>query len=253
VLDGLINLYKPAGLTSATALYRVRKITRIRKSGHAGTLDAPAEGVLIICLGRATRLVETLMGLPKIYQAVARLDLTSDTLDSSGQVRQVRPASIPQLEQLLAACKHFEGRIEQIPPPISALKVKGRPAWRLARSGNPPLLAPRTVQIYWLHVKRYCWPELEFELACGRGTYVRAVVRDLGARLGTGGCLTRLVRRAIGPFRCDEAWSLERLSAAGDWTAAVVPLETARLLIAQAHVPARPVDAGCLDSPRPEG
>jgi len=253
VSDGVINLYKPAGLTSAQALYRVRKITKLRKSGHAGTLDGAAEGVVLICLGRATRLVEKLMDLPKVYLAVARLDLTSDTLDSSGKIRAIQPARIPQLGHILSASRQFEGRIEQIPPAISALKVDGQPAWRLTRSGNTPSLAPRIVQVYWLHVRRYCWPELEFELACGRGTYVRALVRDLGGRLGTGGCLTRLVRRAVGPFRIEGAWTLERLAGGGAWAAAIIPLETARRLADEAAIPPRPLDEVRVDTLRPKG
>ena len=184
-MDGVINLHKPIGLTSAKTLYRVRKITRVRKSGHAGTLDPAAEGVLILCQGQATKLVETLMDHPKVYRATARLDVTSDSFDSDRELRPVAIERPPTAAQVAAACRELEGEIMQVPPAVSALKVGGQPAYKLERAGKPPKLDPRPVQIYWLHVHRYEWPEVDFEMACGRGTYVRAVIRDLGAALNT--------------------------------------------------------------------
>lgn len=238
-MDGLLNLYKPLGLTSAKAVYRVRAITRQRKSGHAGTLDPAAAGVLVLCLGRATRLVESLMDLPKVYQATARLDLTSDSFDSDGPVRPVPVAQPPTEARLRACLASFEGRIEQVPPAVSALKVGGRPAYELTRAGAPPRLPPRPVQIYWLHLHRYAWPEMEFELACGRGTYVRALIRDIGLRLGAGGCLTTLLRRAVGPFTAEHAWRLEALAAASP-AEYLIPLERATLLASDRTPPPRP-------------
>jgi tRNA pseudouridine55 synthase len=212
-MDGLINLYKPTGLTSAKALYRARKITGVRKSGHAGTLDPAAEGVLLLCLGKGTKLVERLMDQPKVYRATARLDVTSASYDSEGPLEAVSVATVPDERHVREALAGLTGEIEQVPPAISALKVGGRPAYKLSRTGRAPELAARVVRVYWLHLWRYAWPEVDFELACGRGTYVRALIRDVGERLGTGGCLTGLVRRAVGPFRVDDAWTLERLAA----------------------------------------
>jgi tRNA pseudouridine55 synthase len=239
-MDGLINLHKPPGLTSAQALYRVRKITGVRKSGHAGTLDPAAEGVLVLCLGRATKLVEALMDQPKVYRAAARLDVTSDSFDSDRPLRPVPVDNVPAAEQVAAALRGFEGQIMQVPPAVSALKVGGRPAYKLERAGRPPALAARPAHIYWVHMHAYAWPELDYELACGRGTYVRALVRDLGATLGTGGCLTGLLRRAVGPLHVDAAWTLDALAAAGDWTTAVLPMDEARRLLAQRPVPLPP-------------
>lgn len=213
-MDGLINLYKPVGLTSAKALYRVRKVVRQRKSGHAGTLDPLAEGVLLLCLGRGTKLVERLMDLPKVYRAAARLDVTSASFDSDSPLEAVPVEAPPTEEAVRAVAAGFEGRIEQVPPAISALKIGGRPAYKLARAGREVALAARVVQVYWVHVHHYSWPELDFEVACGRGTYVRSLIRDLGAALGVGGCLTKLIRRAVGPFTAENAWMLERLEAA---------------------------------------
>jgi tRNA pseudouridine55 synthase len=241
-MDGIINFYKPRGLTSAKALYRVRKITGVRKSGHAGALDPVAEGVLILCLGRATKLVEALMDQPKLYRATARLDVTSASFDADRPLEAVEVGDPPDAERVAQACRQFEGEIAQIPPAVSALKVGGRRAYKLARAGAAPKLEPRRVRIYWLHVHRYAWPELDFELACGRGTYVRALIRDLGQALGTGGCLTGLLRRAVGPFEIEQAWTLEGLESATDPSEYVVPLERARALVAARpiRIPERP-------------
>ena len=125
----------------------------------------------------------------------------------------------------------FEGRIEQVPPVISAIKIGGRPAYKLARRGQAPELEARPVTVYWLHLRGYDWPVVEFEMCCGRGTYVRALVRDLGGRLGTGGCLTALTRRAVGPFTLDGAVTFEELEAMGDPLAAMLPLNRTRELL----------------------
>jgi tRNA pseudouridine55 synthase len=214
-LDGLINLHKRVGISSAKAVYRVRSITGQRKSGHAGTLDPGASGVLIVCLGRGTKLVERLMDQPKVYRATARLDVTSESLDSDRPLQPVDVARIPEEREVHAACAGFHGTIQQVPPRISAVKLRGRAAYELARRNQAVELQPRPVTVYGIHVRRYAWPELDFELACGRGTYVRALIRDLGERLGTGGCLTSLVRSRVGPFMLDEAWTFEALGGAG--------------------------------------
>ncbi len=240
--DGILNFNKPVGITSAKALYRVRKITRVRKSGHAGTLDPGADGVLVLCLGKATKLTEALMDQPKVYRARARLDVTSESFDSDRPLVEVPVATIPDPDDVRAACARFEGTIEQVPPAISAIKVGGRPAYKRQRAGEEVVLRSRPVRIYWIAVRRYEWPRLDFEMACGRGTYVRALIRDLGAALGTGGCLTALTRTRVGPFGLDEAVTFETLESAGDWRRYLVPLEDARALLARRPipVPARP-------------
>lgn len=238
-MNGLINLNKPVGITSAKALYRVRKITRVRKSGHAGTLDPAADGVLVLCLGKATKLVEALMDQPKVYRATARLDVTSASFDTEQPPVEVPVSTPPATDAIHAACQSFEGTIAQIPPVISAVKVGGRPAYKRGRAGERVELSARSVRIYWLHVWRYAWPALEFELACGRGTYVRALIRDLGLALGTGGCLTGLTRSAVGPFRLADAWTVEKLENAAGPDEYLIPLERARELVAM-HPPAVP-------------
>lgn len=236
-MDGIINLNKPAGITSAKAVYRVRKLTGQRKSGHAGTLDPGARGVLLICLGRATKLVESLMDLRKAYRTTARLDVTSESLDADSDLRPVEVVRTPARAAVEAALSQFLGRIEQVPPAISALKVGGRPAYKLTRAGKAPALAPRLVTVYGLKLISYDWPHVELEITGGRGTYIRALVRDLGATLGTGGCLTELSRTAIGPFQQSAASSFEQLATAidagnTDW---LTPVDRAQTLIDDAR------------------
>jgi len=231
-LHGIINLNKPTGITSAKALYRVRSITRQRKSGHAGTLDPGASGVLVLCLGGATKLVESIMDQPKVYRATARLDVTSESLDADRPLEPVEVSAIPEMQEVRDACQSLEGVIQQVPPQISAIKIAGQPAYKLARRGQPVHLEPRPVRVYWLHVHHYDWPEIEFEMACGRGTYVRSLIRDLGEKLGTGGCLTSLVRRRVGPFGVDEAWTFETLAQADDPGEALIELSEARRMLA---------------------
>ncbi len=240
-MDGAVNLFKPRGITSAKALYRFRRISGIRKSGHTGTLDPAAEGVLVICTGRGTRLVEQIMNLPKVYRATARLDVTSASFDSDTPLEPVRAQVIPDANKLERALAEFVGDIEQAPPAFSALKIGGVPAYKLARQQKPPRLGPRRVRVYWLAVRAYEWPSIEFEMACGRGTYVRALIRDLGLRLGTGGCLTGLQRRAVGPFHIEDAWTFEKLETAAA-TSYILPLDELKPTLARsaACIPARP-------------
>ena len=131
-MDGLINLNKPTGITSAKALYQVRSITKVRKSGHAGTLDPAATGVLVLCLGKATKLVESMMNQPKVYRATARLDVTSESFDSDRPLVPVEVKCVPTADDVRLACERFVGEIEQVPPKISAIKVGGVPAYKLA-------------------------------------------------------------------------------------------------------------------------
>ncbi|HUU85558.1 MAG TPA: tRNA pseudouridine(55) synthase TruB [Phycisphaerae bacterium] len=243
-LHGIINFHKPTGITSAKALYAVRKIVAQRKSGHAGTLDPGAEGVLVLCLGRATKLVERIMDQPKVYRTRARLDVTSESYDSDRPLLDVPVDAPPDRPAVEAALRRFEGEIQQVPPAISAVKVNGQPAYKLRRQGRSPELKPRPARIYWIHLHDYDWPSLDFEMACGRGTYVRALIRDLGQFLGTGGCLTALTRTAVGPFRLPDAVTLEALRDADGAPDYLIPLDKARELVSGEPItaPPRPVN-----------
>ncbi len=240
--EGIINFDKPIGITSAKALYKIRVITRQRKSGHAGTLDPGASGVLVICLGRATKLVEAIMDQPKVYRATARLDVTSETFDGDRPMTRIKVLNVPSNQTICDVLMSFEGAIEQVPPAVSAIKVGGVAAYKRAARGEPVTLQPRPVTIHWVFVHGYNWPELDFEVCCARGTYIRSLVRDLGMKLGTGGCLTSLVREQVGPFIRTDAWTLERLGKAGEPGEYVVPLDHARGLLSEADVeiPKRP-------------
>jgi tRNA pseudouridine55 synthase len=243
-MDGIINFNKPTGITSAKALYKVRSITGQRKSGHAGTLDPGASGVLVLCMGKATKLVESIMDQPKVYRATARLDVTSESFDSDRPHLPVEVLNVPTWDDVLAACKKFEGVIQQIPPAISAIKVGGQPSYKLTAKGKPPKLEPRSATIYWLHVHTYDYPAIDFELACGRGTYVRSIIRDLGEALGTGGCLTSLIRKQVGPFTDDKAESYASLETATNIDNHLTPLDRARELLTpdSITIPPHPLD-----------
>ncbi len=245
-MDGIINLNKPTGITSAKALYRVRSITGERKSGHAGTLDPAASGVLVLCLGKATKLVESIMDQPKVYRATARLDVTSESFDCDRPLRPVTVATIPTRDAVRARCETFKGTIEQTPPQISAVKVGGVPAYKRRVAEGPVVLAARPVTIYWLHIHAYAWPTIEFEMCCGRGTYVRSLVRDLGERLGVGGCLTSLTRTRVGPFTVESAWSIEALGNTAEAGEYLMDLEPSRKALAPGRVVIPPRPTSCL-------
>jgi tRNA pseudouridine55 synthase len=211
---GVINLDKPAGITSARAVDRVKRLLpRGTKIGHAGTLDPFATGVLLLLVGKATKSCEQLMGERKGYEATVKLGGRTATDDLESPEEPVEVLSPPTAEQVREAAARFVGAIQQRPPAFSAMKVAGERAYKLARQGGEVALQPRTVQVYSLDVVEYAWPVARVRMECGRGTYVRAIARDLGEALGTGGYLTELRRTFIGRFRVEQAVTLERLHA----------------------------------------
>jgi tRNA pseudouridine55 synthase len=215
-LDGFINLCKPAGPTSHDLVSAVRRRLGTRRVGHAGTLDPLAEGVLPLALGRATRLVDLLAEADKEYQAEIELGRRTSTDDAEGELLSSRPVPRYAAAELDAALAGFVGQIQQVPPGFSALKVGGQRAYSLARAGQRPVLAARAVQIFALERRAWEWPVLTVRLRCSKGTYVRALARDLGERLGVGGALRRLVRLRVGSFTLAEAVSLEELDRLGE-------------------------------------
>lgn len=240
-MDGLINFHKPVGITSAKTLYKVRAITKQRKSGHAGTLDPAASGVLILCMGKATKLVESIMDHPKVYRATARLDATSESYDSDRPLVPVPVTKPPSELQVRDALVKFEGMIQQTPPIISAIKIGGIPSYKLAGTARAVELKPRAVQIYWMHLHRYEYPAIDFQMCCGRGTYVRSLIRDLAVALGTGGILTSLVRTQIGPLTMETAWTLDHLKAAPEPAEHLIGLDKAKeLFTGSPAIPPRP-------------
>ena len=219
---GLLNLDKPSGVSSRQVVNCVERFTRPARAGHAGTLDPLATGVLVVCVGAATRLVEYVQRMPKTYVGTFLLGRRSPTEDIEGEVTELSGPPIPSLDQLMAAARSFCGRIQQQPPAFSALKVGGRRAYDLARKGQPVPLAPRSVDIRRLEVRAYDYPLLTLEVECGSGTYIRSLGRDLAESLGTAAVMSALRRTAIGSFRVEEAILPERLHA-GNWTDYLLP------------------------------
>lgn len=215
-LSGVINLDKPAGLTSARLVDRVKRLLpRGTKIGHAGTLDPFATGVLLLLVGKATKSCEALMGQRKGYEATVKLGARTATDDLEAPEEPVEGYAIPTEEEVRAAVATQVGAIEQRPPAFSAMKVGGQRAYKLARQGEAVEIKPRTVQVYSIDVLGYEWPIVRLRVECGRGTYVRAIARDLGEAVGTGGYLTELRRTFVGAFHADDAVTLETLQAEG--------------------------------------
>lgn len=192
---------------------RVRHLAGNCKTGHAGTLDPLATGVLICCLGRATRHVDRLMGLTKIYETMVDLSAFTNTDDAEGPREPMNVPQPPELQTVRAALDHLTGEIQQVPPAYSAIKVGGKRAYKLARQGEQFDLPARTVRIDSIEILSYEWPHLRLRIACGKGTYIRSLARQIGQILHTGGHLTQLRRTAIGPYTAEQATPLDRLPA----------------------------------------
>jgi tRNA pseudouridine55 synthase len=197
---GILNLNKPRGITSRGALDLVKRLVRPAKCGHAGTLDPLASGVLVVCVGKATRLIDFVQQMPKQYRATFLLGRTSPTEDLEGEVTEIEDAPVPTRSAIDEACARFVGTIDQRPPVFSALKIKGRPAYALARKGRTVELAARPVTVHRLAVVTYEYPELILDIECSAGTYIRSLGRDIAESLGTGAVMSALVRTAVGPF-----------------------------------------------------
>jgi tRNA pseudouridine55 synthase len=194
---GFINLNKPEGWTSHDCVARVRRILQTKRVGHGGTLDPLATGVLPIAVGPATRLLQFLPP-HKAYRATIRFGVTTSTDDLAGEVLQTQPTTHLTLEQLTQALASFQGTIQQVPPSYSAIQVDGQRLYKLARQGELFQPAPRTVTINQIDVLDWQpslpYPEITLHITCGPGTYIRAIARDLGAQLQTGGTLAQLIR-----------------------------------------------------------
>ena len=213
---GVLVLDKPAGPSSAAVLNRLkRSLPRGTKLGHAGTLDPFATGVLLAMVGRAaTRLCERLMDQPKQYLATVKFGGTTATDDpESPEHPWPTPIVVPTPEQVVAVLPRFVGRVMQRPPAFSAMKVAGRRAYDLARGGADVVLPPRPVNVYGIELLDYQWPLLRLRVDCGRGTYVRAIARDVGQALNVGGHLTELRRTRVGLFTVADAVRPDELTA----------------------------------------
>ncbi len=225
MIDGVLVIDKPVGLTSHDVVQRIRRWAGQRRVGHLGTLDPLATGVLPLALGEATKLSKLLTHGEKVYRGRVRLGVETTTYDREGEVVGTRDAPWPGREEVSKALERFQGEIQQVPPPYSAVKSGGEAAYRRARRGETVELEPRTVTIHELRVLDYEPPDVHLEVRCSAGTYLRALAHDLGALLDTGGTLWELCRTRSGPFDLERAIPLDELEQGAE--AALVPLREA--------------------------
>jgi tRNA pseudouridine55 synthase len=228
-LHGWLTIDKPVGMTSTRAVAIVKRLTGAAKVGHGGTLDPLATGVLPMALGEATKTVAYVMDGAKSYEFRVKWGAATNTDDAEGEIT-LESSVRPGRADIEAVLGEFEGEIEQTPPAFSAIKIGGRRAYALARAGAPPELAPRRVQIHRLALLENATETAEFLVECGKGTYVRALARDLARRLGTAGHVVSLRRTRAGPFSLDSAISLESealLSHSARLADVLLPVETA--------------------------
>ncbi len=215
-LDGVLVINKPAGWTSHDVVAKARKLLGVSKVGHTGTLDPAATGVLVLCLGKATRIAEYLVNTDKAYRAVLRLGVATDTQDATGSVVGRAEGTLPDEAAIVAVMAGFVGRLQQVPPMYSAVKVKGVPLYKSARAGRTVPRSPREFTVRSLEIRSIVPtpPTLDvtFDVVCSKGTYVRTLCADIGEALGVGGHLAGLERRRVGRFSIDDALSLDELA-----------------------------------------
>ncbi len=209
-LCGLIVVDKAIGMSSMDVVRRVRRAAAGAKTGHAGTLDPLATGVVICCLGKATKCVEKLMGQPKAYDTVIDLSAFTNTDDLEGEREEVAVATPPTREQVEAVIPNFIGEIQQTPPIYSAIHINGQRAYKLARKGEAVEMPIKTVRIDNIDILDYAWPNLTLSINCGRGTYIRSLGRDIGKALNTGGHLASLRRTAVGGYTLEKSHPIDR-------------------------------------------
>ncbi len=227
--EGILNIDKPLHLTSHDVVAQVRHLSHTRRVGHAGTLDPLATGVLLVCLGRTTRLIEYLAEQPKTYETTLCLGQETDTYDAEGTIVAARAVTITPLD-VAAALPRFRGDIEQTPPMFSAIKKDGQPLYKLARRGIEVARPARPVTIYELTLLSCQLPLITLRVVCSTGTYIRSLAHDLGQALGCGGHVAALRRTAIGPFNVSQAIPLADLTPAGITTVLLPSDRTVRHL-----------------------
>jgi len=213
-MHGILNINKPSGITSFGVIHRLRGILGIRKIGHAGTLDPDATGVLPVCIGKATKIIEFLMDKDKSYRVVMRLGIETDTQDASGKVLACREVTCSD-DEIAAAVLSFSGDIMQVPPMYSAVRVNGKKLYEIARKGMEVERKPRPVTISSIDNLRIMREDgsvrASFDVSCSKGTYIRTLCSDIGERLGCGAHMESLVRTRSGPFRIEDSVTLEEV------------------------------------------
>jgi tRNA pseudouridine55 synthase len=210
-MHAVVNLDKPAGLTSRKAMEQAGKALKTKKAGHAGTLDPMATGVLLVCLGEATKISSYIQDLEKEYSATLKLGERTDTLDAEGEIIETADYSAVTEDKVREVLQRFTGDIEQVPPMYSALKHGGKPLYKLARKGVEIDRSPRKVRISELELTRFAPPYVDIRVVCSKGTYIRTLADDIGSALGTMAHIAALRRLRVGHFNVDDAVSLEEL------------------------------------------
>ena len=210
-MDGILNVYKEKGFTSHDVVAKLRGILKMRRIGHTGTLDPDAEGVLPVCLGKATKLCELLTDKEKAYRAVMKLGVVTDTQDMGGAVLEENPVAVTE-EEVLAAIHSFVGEYDQIPPMYSALKVNGKKLYELARAGQVIEREARRIQIISIKVDEINLPFVTMTVACSKGTYIRTLCHDIGQKLGCGAAMEKLLRVKSGQFYLEDSLTLSEIS-----------------------------------------
>lgn len=214
-MDGILNIYKERGFTSHDVVAKLRGICKMRRIGHTGTLDPDAEGVLPVCLGRATKLCELLTDKQKEYRVVMRLGVVTDTQDMSGAVLEEHPVNVTE-EEVVAAIHTFVGQYDQIPPMYSALKVNGKKLYELARAGQVVEREPRRVNILHINIDEINLPTVIMTVGCSKGTYIRTLCHDIGQKLGCGAAMESLLRTQSGQFTLENSVKLSEVQRYAD-------------------------------------
>jgi tRNA pseudouridine55 synthase len=234
-LEGVLLVDKPKGLTSHDVVYRLRRKLSMKKIGHAGTLDPMATGLLIMLIGKATRISQYLMSVDKVYEGEATLGVVTDSQDAEGEMMETRP--VPELTetQVREVMKSFLGDQYQTPPMHSAIKVDGVKLYHLARKGEEVAREPRFIRVSAFNLLSFALPKLTFDLHCTKGTYVRTIAHDLGQKLGCGAHLSALRRTGSGKFTIDQCFSLDAIEALplGDIEKRLIPVHEAAPRVAQ--------------------
>jgi len=228
-MDGILNINKPSGPTSFDIVSKIKKFSKERRVGHAGTLDPLATGVLPICLGQGTRIVEFLVTTSKTYQAEIELGIATDTYDSAGKITRTGAITRIDRDKIDSVLSTFRGSIQQIPPPYSALKRHGKPLYVLARAGITLELESRPVTIHNLEIRNWQSPVITIEVTCSKGTYIRSLAHDIGQALDCGAHLKNLIRLNYGIFSIKDAVSPTQLEDAfnsGYWKQLVYPIDS---------------------------
>lgn len=215
-LNGVLLLNKPAGITSHDLVYKVRKILQIKKVGHAGTLDPMATGLMILLIGKATKLSQYLMGMDKTYKGTIYLGKTTDTQDAEGKITQEREIPKIDVKAIQKAMDGFLGDQHQIPPMFSAIKKHGQPLYKKARKGEVVEREIRLIRVFNFYCQSWLSPHIQFEINSTKGTYVRTLANDLGEKLGCGAHLSSLCRTMIERFSLEKAHSIEELQVASE-------------------------------------